>query len=239
MKPTRRKPKSPIISKAKNSPGRGRGACHAKVGAGIAEQHKLARKTLMRSRLKFGVAFLGSARTKPGQVYYDKNIEAAAAVAALGYPIIHGGGPGQMEASAKGAQIAGGQSVGLGLHLGRKETVTVTHDVSIWFNDFSPRIDTFRHLSRVAMVFFPGGIGSLHEAMSVIDHIMQKKAPVRPIIFFEPDSENPFWQGFFQWLQDTVMTKGLLKAEEIHFVKIARSVDELVGFVQQADKKTN
>ena len=100
------------------------------------------------------------------------------------------------------------------------------------------RIDTFRHLSKVAMVFFPGGIGSLHEATSAIDHIMQKKAPVRPIIFFEPDADNPFWHGFFQWLNDTVIKNGLLKAEEIHFVKIARSVDELVGFIQEAKTKS-
>lgn len=226
MKPTRRKPKSHAVSRAS----------HAKLGAGIAQQHKRAAKTLVKARLKFGVAFLGSARTKPGQLYYDKNIEAAAAVAALGYPIIHGGGPGQMEASAKGAQKAGGKSVGLCLHLGRKEKVSVTHDVSIWFNDFSPRIDTFRHLSKVAMVFFPGGIGSLHEATSAIDHIMQKKAPARPIIFFEPDADKPFWHGFFQWLNDTVIKNGLLRAEEIHFVKIARSVDELVGFIQESEK---
>lgn len=207
-------------------------SAHNKLGKSIASQHKRARKTLTQANVPFGVAFLGSARTKSGDIFYDKNVEAAAAVASLGYPIIHGNGPGNMEASARGAKNAGGKSVGLGLNLGRVETVNVLSDVVVTFDDFSPRIDTFRHLGRIAMVFFPGGVGTLHEATSVMDHIMQKKADSRPVIFFEPDPERPYWAGFFAWLRGTVMAFGLLKESELSFVKIAHSKDELVAMIK-------
>lgn len=212
---------------------------HRNLGRETARQLKAARKALKKAKLPqngFGVAFLGSARTRPGHPYYDKTVEAAQAVAALGYPIIHGGGPGQMEASARGAKAASGASIGLCLKLGFKEEVQLEHDLSIWFDEFSPRLDTFRHLSRVAMVFTPGGIGSMHEAMSIIDHIMQKKAERRLIIFYEPCPEKPYWEGFFQWLRGTVMADGLLKEEEISFLKIARSCEELVQLLQSDTK---
>lgn len=210
---------------------------HDKLGSTIAAQHKKARKALVKanreSGLTFGVAFLGSARTAPGDSFYDRNVEAARAVAALGYPLIHGGGPGNMRATAQGVRDAGGYSLALCLHLGRDVKSNPDNDLSIWFDDFSPRIDTFRHLARVAMVFFPGGIGTLHEAMSVIDNIMQKKAPPRPIVFFEPDEKRPFWAPFFAWLEQTVMANGLLKKSEIGFVHIARSKEELVSIIQK------
>lgn len=184
---------------------------HDNLGKTIANQHKRARKKLTAADVEFGVAFLGSA--------------------SLGYPIIHGNGPGNMEASARGARKAGGKSIGLRLKLGRVETVNELADVSITFDDFSPRIDTFRHLGRIAMVFFPGGVGTLHEATSIMDHIMQGKADNRPVIFFEPDPNRPYWAGFFTWLRETVMACGLLKESEISFVQFAHDKEELVAII--------
>lgn len=212
---------------------------HQSLGRETARQLKAARKILRKAKLPrdgFGVAFLGSARTRPGHPYYDKTVEAAQAVAALGYPIIHGGGPGQMEASARGAKAVSGTSIGLCLKLDFKEEVRLEHDLSIWFEEFSPRLDTFRHLSKIAMVFTPGGIGSMHEAMSIIDHIMQKKAQRRLIIFYDPCPEKPYWEGFFQWLRGTVIQEGLLKEEEISFLKVVRSSEELVQLLQSETK---
>lgn len=199
-------------------------------GRRIARQHKLVARTL--GRTPPGVAFMGSARTRPGNPYYDVNIEAAKAVAALGFPIYHGGGPGQMEASAIGAAQGGAKSIALCLRLARKDQVFGPYDQAIWFDDFSPRVDTLRRFASVSMVFFPGGIGTMHEAMSMIDNIMQKKSPVRPIIFFEPVPDKPYWQGLFDWLNNVVMAAGLLKAEDIPFVHIVRSVDELVAVIK-------
>lgn len=196
----------------------------------IAAQHRRAHKKL--AGFAPGVAFMGSARTRPGSPYYDKNIEAARAVAALGLNIYHGGGPGNMEASAFGARQGGSKSVALCLNLGRSEEVFGPHDVAVWFDDFSPRIDTLRLRGLLAMVFFPGGIGTMHEAMSVMDNIMQKKAPVRPIIFFEPVAERPYWGGLFDWFKREAMDIGLLRESDIPFVHIVNTVDELVAIVK-------
>ena len=63
------------------------------------------------------ISIFGSARTQADDPYYQLTVEIAEGVAALGYGIITGGGPGIMEAANRGAQKAGGISVGLNIEL--------------------------------------------------------------------------------------------------------------------------
>ena len=58
------------------------------------------------------ISIFGSARTQADDPDYQLTVEIAKGVAALGYGIITGGGPGIMEAANRGAQKAGGISVG-------------------------------------------------------------------------------------------------------------------------------
>ena len=53
------------------------------------------------------VAIFGSARTKPGEKYYEMAVEIAKKLGDFGFGIITGGGPGIMEAGNKGAPECG------------------------------------------------------------------------------------------------------------------------------------
>ena len=59
------------------------------------------------------VSIFGSARTKPGEEYYELSEEVAFKLTQNGYGVITGGGPGIMEAGNKGAHRGKGTSVGL------------------------------------------------------------------------------------------------------------------------------
>src|ERR1043165_4995749 len=63
------------------------------------------------------ISIFGSARTAPGHKYYELTVEIAKRLAEEGFGIITGGGPGIMEAANKGANMAGGVSVGLNIDL--------------------------------------------------------------------------------------------------------------------------
>ena len=59
------------------------------------------------------VSVFGSARTKPGEKYYELAVEVGSKICQAGYGVITGGGPGIMEAGNKGAQQVMGSQLAL------------------------------------------------------------------------------------------------------------------------------
>ncbi|MEM1097020.1 MAG: TIGR00730 family Rossman fold protein, partial [Bacteroidota bacterium] len=62
------------------------------------------------SEVGAAVTVFGSARTKPGETYYELTRDVAKQLVAHNFGVITGGGPGIMEAANRGAHEAGGTS---------------------------------------------------------------------------------------------------------------------------------
>src|SRR5688572_10437060 len=69
------------------------------------------------AELPRSVSVFGSARTPLDHPYYALGQDLGGRLARAGFAVITGGGPGTMEAVNRGAQEAGGLSVGLGIEL--------------------------------------------------------------------------------------------------------------------------
>ena len=150
------------------------------------------------------VSIYGSARTKPGEKYYELTVEIARALVKEGFGIISGGGPGIMEAANKGAHLEKGVSVGLNIELPFEQggNQYVDRDKHINHRYFFVRKVMFVKYSQ-ALIAMPGGFGTLDELFETITLIQTNKITKVPIILVGSD----FWGGLKDWIQSTVLDK--------------------------------
>lgn len=147
------------------------------------------------------ISIFGSARTKPGDVYYEKSVVLAKRLSEEGYGIITGGGPGIMEAGNKGAFDAKGISVGLSIDLPFEQTYNkyIEQDKLLRHRYFFIRKVMFVKYAQ-GFIVMPGGFGTLDEFFEVLTLVQTKKISRVPIILFGTE----YWEGLRKWLVDTV-----------------------------------
>mgnify|MGYP001766068924 FL=1 len=127
------------------------------------------------------VSIFGSARARPDSKFYKLAEEVAYQIAKAGYAIITGSGPGLMEAANKGAQRAGGQSIGLNIHLPCEQKPNKYVDTVLGFRYFFVRKVMFVKYA-VAYVILPGGFGTMDELFEALTLIQTRRIRSFPVI---------------------------------------------------------
>ena len=183
------------------------------------------------------VSIFGSARTKPEDKYYKKTIEISESIVKLGLGIITGGGPGIMEAANKGAQKAGGVSVGLNIDLPFEQAHNefIDSDKIIDFDYFFVRKVMFVRYAQ-AFVVMPGGFGTLDELFEAITLIQTNKIERFPVILYGSE----FWSGCIDWIKNTVSKKfNNVSTNEILLFEVVDTKDEIIDILKNFynDKK--
>ena len=182
------------------------------------------------------VSIFGSARTKPDDKYYKKTIEISEHIVKLGLGVITGGGPGIMEAANKGAQKAGGVSVGLNIDLPYEQTHNefIDSDKVIDFDYFFVRKVMFVRYAQ-AFVVMPGGFGTLDELFEAITLIQTNKIERFPVILYGSD----FWSGCIDWIKNTVCQKfNNVSTNEMFLFELVDSKEEIIDILKKFyDKK--
>lgn len=112
----------------------------------------------------YRVTIFGSARISEGDEAYRDVYDIARGLAAEGFDIVTGGGPGLMRAANSGSKSVsnGGQSIGLNIKLPHEQCPNPYLDIKEEFDRFSGRLDAFMAMSD-AVVVAPGGIGTMLE----------------------------------------------------------------------------
>ncbi len=180
------------------------------------------------------VSIFGSARVRPGQPYYDLAVKVAKRVAEAGYGIITGGGPGIMEAGNKGANLAGGTSVGLNIELPfeQHDNPFIDSDKSLDFDYFFVRKVMFVKYSQ-GFVVMPGGFGTLDEFFEALTLIQTNKIHKFPIILVGTE----FWKGLIDWIKNTLVDEGKISPDDLDLVQLVDTEDEVVSIIDAFYKK--
>ncbi|GAA1476454.1 TIGR00730 family Rossman fold protein [Nocardioides aestuarii] len=175
------------------------------------------------------IAVFGSARTKPDSPYFQRGVEVGRGLAEAGFSVITGGGPGAMEAANRGAQEAGGTSVGLGIELPFEAGLNPYVDLGINFRYFFARKTMFVKYSQ-GFVVLPGGLGTFDELFEALTLVQTQKVTSFPVVLLGSD----YWQGLLDWLRDTVLAAGNIAPADLAMLTVTDSVDEAVAAMVEA-----
>ncbi len=174
------------------------------------------------------VSIFGSARVREGHPYYDLAVKISKKIAEAGYGVITGGGPGIMEAGNKGANLAGGTSVGLNIDLPfeQHDNPYIDDDKSLDFDYFFVRKVMFVKYSQ-GFVVMPGGFGTLDEFFEALTLIQTHKIHTFPIILVGTE----FWKGLIDWIKNTLVNEGNIGPKDMDLIKLVDTEDEVVEII--------
>jgi uncharacterized protein (TIGR00730 family) len=176
-----------------------------------------------------GIAIFGSARTKPDDPDYAAAQETGALLAAQGFAVITGGGPGIMEAANRGAFEAGGLSIGCNIELPFEQRPNPYQTLSLTFKYFFVRKMMFVKYS-LAFVIFPGGFGTFDELFEALTLIQTRKIRNFPIVLFG----SSYWSGMLDWLRDVVLPSGKIAVLDMEMLRVTDSPAEVVEIVMRS-----
>jgi uncharacterized protein (TIGR00730 family) len=176
--------------------------------------------------LSRGIAIFGSARTKPDDPEYKAAQETAALLAAQGFAVITGGGPGIMEAANRGAFEAGGLSIGCNIELPFEQRPNAYQTLSLTFKYFFVRKMMFVKYS-LAFIIFPGGFGTFDELFEALTLIQTKKIRNFPVVLFG----SSYWKGLLDWFSAQVLPEAKISEHDMDMFHITDSPAEVVEIV--------
>ena len=176
-----------------------------------------------------GVSIFGSARAKPGDPDYQAAQETAALLAAEGYAVITGGGPGIMEAANRGAFDAGGLSIGCNIELPFEQRPNAYQTRSLKFKYFFVRKMMFVKYS-LGFIIFPGGFGTFDELFEALTLIQTKKIRNFPVVLFG----SAYWSGLLDWLRQAVLPGGKIGDNDLRIFHLTDSPQEVIEILNRS-----
>jgi len=180
------------------------------------------------SEITNGVSIFGSARVAPEDPLYKETEEIAAKLVQAGFSVISGGGPGLMKAANKGAFEAGGESVGLHIHLPFEQASNEYLTTKVDFRYFFVRKLMFVKYA-TAYVAMPGGFGTLDELFEALVLIQTRRIKHFPIVLYK----SSFWGGLLDWLKERMVADGFAGPGDLDLLTVRDTPDEVVSYIKR------
>ncbi len=184
------------------------------------------------------VTIFGSARTRPGAALYRAAADVAAALAARGWMVVTGAGPGIMQAAAEGAGPAHSLGVSIRLPFEQKPNAVIAEAEKVvamkYF--FTRKLMLVKESS--GFVCVPGGFGTLDEMFELLTLQQTGKAEPTPIVLLDAPG-GTFWAGLRRFADDHLIPSGVVSADDLDRVHITDSVEgaaaAITGFWRNYD----
>ena len=141
--------------------------------------------------------------------------------------ICTGGGPGVMEAGNRGAEEAGGISIGLNIVLPHEQAPNpyVTPDLCFNFHYFAVRKMHFLMRARAVCVF-PGGFGTMDELFESLTLIQTGRMERVPFLLFGKE----FWENLINWRE--MADCGTISESDLDLFTYVETAEEAIEVIE-------
>jgi uncharacterized protein (TIGR00730 family) len=173
------------------------------------------------------VSIFGSARTPPGHPHHELAQMTARKLVQAGFAVITGGGSGIMEAANKGANDAGGTSIGLNIEIPEEQIPNNFQNLSLHFRYFFVRKVMFLKYAN-GFIAFPGGFGTMDEFFESAVLIQTLRQAHFPVILMVSD----YWQGLIDWMKHKMLHEnGFISPSDLNVFTVQDDPDAAVKII--------
>ena len=173
------------------------------------------------------ITVFGSARFKEDHPYYADAREFGKQIAAEGFTVMTGGGPGIMEAANRGAYENGGKSVGCNIHLPAEQQPNIYMQKWVTFDFFFLRKAMLLKYS-YAFIVMPGGFGTLDEMFNTLTLIQTKSLTEFPVVLFG----KQYYQPLMDMISRMIEEKTILQ-EDLDLLLITDDISEAITHIRK------
>lgn len=173
------------------------------------------------------ITIFGSHALTKDNKYYIHCEKTAYELGKKGYAIVTGGGPGIMQAANAGASRAKTISVGIREELIKEQKVRS----NIYTNKIAFRFLFVRRfilqIKSDAIIFYPGGFGTLNELFEYVTLIVTEVNDKIPIILVNKE----YWNGLYIWMKDVLLKEGIISKQGLELMKFADNTQEILDII--------
>jgi len=183
-------------------------------------------------RAKRKITVFGSARTEPHETVYGMAREFGRRLAASGYMVITGGGGGIMQAVNEGAGPEHSFGVNIRLPFEQRANPVL---------EGNPRLITYKYFFNRKVAFlkeahavalFPGGFGTLDEAMETLTLVQTGKRDPLPLVLVD-DPNCSYWTQWIQFMEKELLARGYIETSDF---SLFERVDSAEAAVERIDR---
>ncbi len=178
------------------------------------------------------IAVFGFADAKEGDGLFESVVDVTRSLAGVGYTIVDGGGPGVMRAATKGAQEAGGKTIGVTFY----PKDAKNYEGKDPYNDVDEEIVTYNYVERTitllkqgqVYVIFNGGTGTISEFGMAWGLARLYFGHHKPFILY-----GSFWLEIIEAFKKNMR----LRPEELRVFKYASTPDEVIAAIHEFNEE--
>ena len=178
------------------------------------------------------VTVFGSARTKPHEPIYEMAKLFGQKLAEAGYMVITGGGGGIMQAANEGAGPEHSFGVNIRLPFEQRPNPVI---------EGNPRLITYKYFFNRKVAFlkeadavalFPGGFGTLDEAMETLTLVQTGKRNPLPLVLVD-DPACPYWTEFIRFMEEGLLTRDYINKADLALFERIDSIESAVAKINR------